>query len=255
MKLPRSTSSLRGGLLAKLLLILAVVFVLAAIAWVVLLPSLVVSVIRSKTGFAARVESLSVNPFTAKVDVRGFVLENPPGWPERGFAELREFHADAELLPLLRGKLVADEITVDIAQLTVVKNRDGVLNAKAFGDGFNPPGGSQPAPPAKTPEQKTEFLIRRLNLKFGQLTYIDLSKSKPVRRNYALNLSREMRDVDSVADLMTPFSGAAFGVMKDVAADVSGDATRLLKDAGSLLKDSGQKASESLKGLLEKGKP
>jgi hypothetical protein len=255
MKLPRSSSTLRGGLLAKLLLILAVVFVLGAIAWVVLLPSLVVSVIRSKTGFAARVESLSVNPFTAKVAVRGFVLENPPGWSERGFVDLREFRADAELLPLLRGKLVADEITVDIGQLTVVKNREGVINAKAFGDGFNPPAqpGATPAP--QEPAPQTEFLIRRLHLKFGQLTYIDLSGRRPVKRDYALNLSREMRDVDSVADLMSPFSGAALGLVKDVAADVSGDATRLLKDAGSLLKDTGQKATDSLKGLLEKGKP
>lgn len=255
MKLPRSSSSLRGGLLAKLLLFLAVLFVLGAIAWVVLLPSIVVSTIRSKTGFGARVESLSVNPFTAKVDVRGFVLENPPGWPERSFADVREFRADAELIPLLRGKLVADEITVDIAQLTVVKNRDGVLNAKAFGDGLNSPAEPAPAPGPKAPAQKTEFLIRRFNLKFGKLTYIDLSGRRPVTRDYALNLSREMRDVDSVTGLMSPFSGAAFGLMKDVAADVSGDATRLLKDAGSLLKDSGKNAGDSLKGLLEKAKP
>lgn len=255
MKLPRSSSSLRGGLLAKLLLFLVVLFVLGAVAWVVLLPSIVVSTIRSKTGFAARIDSLSVNPFTARAELRGLVLENPPGWAERGFVELREFRADAELLPLLRGKLVADEVTLDLTHVTVVTNREGVLNAKAFSDGFNSPAQPAPANPPAKPPAKTEFLIRRLNLKFGTLTYIDLSKSKPIRRDYALNLSREMRDVDSVADLMSPFSGAAFSVMKDVAADVSGDATRLFKDAGGLLKDSGKKASESLKGLLEKAKP
>src|SRR5690606_13364533 len=106
-----------------------------ALIWVAFLPQIVAATIRSKTGFAVTVDRLSVNPSTAKVHLGGFLLQNPSGWPEAApFVELREFRADADLFPLLRGRLQADEVVVDVAQITLVRNKDGVLNAIAFKD-------------------------------------------------------------------------------------------------------------------------
>lgn len=250
-------SSCRGFSALKLLLGLTVFAGVLALSWVVLLPSIVVSTIRDRTGFAARVESLRVNPFTARVHVRGLVLENPAEWPEKNFIELRELQVDAELLPLLRGKLVAEEITVDLPQVTLVRDRQGALNALVFKDKLVGP----PAPgarPAGRPTEKgpaPEFLIRRLNLRCGELVYVDESGRKPVRRSYTLAISRELRDVDSLADLAVPFQGAAFGLVTDLAARLSGKPVGVLEEAGQLLKDTQKKAGEALKGLLEKGRP
>jgi hypothetical protein len=259
---PRSR---RGGLLLKVLLALVVLCVVLAIAWVVLLPSIVASTIRSKTGFAVKIDSLAVNPFTAKVGLRGLVLENPAGWPEQSFVQLREFRADADLFPLLGGKLMADEVVVDVAQVTLVRNKDGVLNAVAFKDGLAGPKSAEPAPKPGEPAKKPEFLIRHLTLKFDKLVYADHSGRSPAVRNYDLGISREMRNVDSVAALVSPFSGAAFAVVSDAlggmfkgAGQLLQGAGDLLKDGGGLLKDGGKKAGETLKGLmqqLEKKKP
>lgn len=254
----------RGGLLAKLLLALVVVFALGAIAWAVLLPSIAASTIRSKTGFAVKLDALSVNPFTAKVHLRGAVIQNPEGWPERAFVELRDFRADADLFPLLGGKFMADDVVVDVARVTLVRNRDGVLNAVAFKDGLL---GEKPAdaPKPGEPAKKTEFLIRHLTLKFDQLVYADHSGRSPSVRSYDLGISREMENVDSIAKLATPFSGAALAVVSDAlgglfpaAAGLLQSAGGLLKDGGGLLKDGGKQAGETLKGLmqqLEKKKP
>lgn len=263
-----STSLLRsprGGLLLKLLLALVILFVVAAIAWAVLLPALVASTIRSKTGFAVKIDALSVNPLTAKVNVRGLVLQNPADWPEAAFVELRDFRADADLFPLLGGRLLADEVTVDVARVTLVRNKQGVLNAVAFKEGLAGPKPPGPAPKPGEPAPKTEFLIRRLNLKFDQLVYADHSGRAPAVRTYDLGISREMQNVDSVAQLVSPFSGAALAVVSDAlggmfkgAAGLLQNAGALLKDGGGLLKDGGKKAGETLKGLmqqLEKKKP
>src|SRR5258708_6293718 len=94
---PDKIHAQRGRLLVKVLLVIAVLFALGSMLWVVLLPGLVVSNIRSRTGFAARVEKLSVNPFTGSVTIKGLVLKNPEGWPVEDFVELREFRAEAQL--------------------------------------------------------------------------------------------------------------------------------------------------------------
>jgi hypothetical protein len=250
-------SSRRGFSLFKFLLGLTVFAGVLAVAWVVLLPSIVVSTIRNRTGFAARVESLSVNPFTAHVHLRGLVLENPAGWPEKNFLEVRELRADAELLPLLRGRLVADEITVDVPQATLVRDPQGALNALVFKDKLAGPATPETRPAGKPTEKgpAPDFLIRRLNLRFGELVYVDQSGRKPSRRSYNLAISRELRDVDSIADLAVPFQGAAFGLVADLAARLTGKPVGLIEEAGQLLRDAQKKAGDAFKGLLEKGKP
>ncbi|MBP6865911.1 MAG: hypothetical protein KBC32_11680 [Candidatus Didemnitutus sp.] len=248
----------RGGFLAKVLLVLALLAVVAAIVWVLLLPRIVATTIRSKTGFAVKIDRLSVNPFTAKVQLGGFVMQNPEGWPEATpFVELREFRADADLFPLLGGKLMADEVVVDVAQVTLVKNKDGVLNAIAFKDGLTGPASQEPAPKEKS-GAKTEFLIKRMVVKFDKLTYADHSGRKPSVKEYNLGINRELTNVDSVADLVSPFSGAAFGVVTDAVGGMVAGGKDALIGAGKLLQDGGAKAGETLKGFmqsLDKKKP
>lgn len=259
MKTTRSLpSSRRGGLLAKLLLVLVAIVVIVAIVWIAFLPRIVASTIASKTGFGVKIDQLSVNPFTAKVQLGGFVLSNPPDWPEATpLVELREFRANADLFPLLGGRFIADEVVVDIAQVTLVKNRDGVLNAVAFKDALAGPPEPKPAEkPAET--AKTEFLIKRLVLKFDKLTYADHSGRTPAVREYNVAINRELTDVDSVMDLVAPFSGAALVAVSDALGGMFAGSKELLMDATKMLQDGGKQAGQKLKGLLdslEKKKP
>src|SRR4051794_12865494 len=117
--------SLKGGILSKLLLFCIVVFAVGAIAWVLFLPRLVASQIHSKTGFNVTIDHLSVNPFTANASIKGMILKNPEGWPEDNFFDLREFKADAKLGSLFSERLLADEVVIDVAKCTLVKNKDG----------------------------------------------------------------------------------------------------------------------------------
>lgn len=242
--------------LIKLTLVLGVLLVLGTILWVVLLPTVVASTIRSKTGFAVKVDKLSINPFTANARISGLVLKNPAGWPEEGFVDLRQFQADVELLPLLGDKFVADEIFVDVAQLTLVRNKDGVLNAMAFQDGLTGrhEAGQSPTDSSKAPQ----FLIRHLALKFDKLVFADYSGRRPVVKEYKLNLNRDLTNVDSVTKIISPFTGAALGVMSDAVGHLFKVPPNGLLESVSTLQGMGKKTGETLKSIfqsLEKKKP
>lgn len=233
----------------KLLLFFCVLGGLASVLWVRLLPGLVASTIRSRTGFAVQVDQLAVNPFTGNVAIRGLVLKNPAGWPVAEFVDLREFRAETSLLSLLGNRFIADEILVDVARLTLVVNQQGTLNAVAFKEGLaskKPAGPDRPAAKAKQ-----EFLIRHLVLKFDKLVYADHSGWRPSVKEYKLNLSRDMRDVDSVTKIISPFTGTALGLVAHTLGGMFKGNPDLLQELASPLQDAGRKTGEKLKGLLD----
>ncbi len=240
----------------KRTVVLGVLLACGAILWVVLLPTVVAATIRSRTGFAVQLDQLSVNPFLANARVSGLVLRNPAGWPEAAFVDLRQFRADVELLPLLGDKFVADEITVDVAQFTLVRNRDGVLNAMAFKDGLT--GRAEAGAPPPVGSKAPAFLIRHLVLKFDRLVYMDYSGRSPVVKDYSLNLRRDLTNVDSITKIISPFTGAALGVMSDAFGHLFKVQPDLLQESVNNLQGAGKKTGETLKSIfqsLEKRKP
>jgi hypothetical protein len=239
----------RGALLAKLGVGLGLLALVGVLGWVFFLPRIVAGVIRAKTGFVVQVDQLSVNPFSATVALSGLVVRNPEGWPSGDFLEVRAFRANAELFSLFSDHLVADEVFVDVPQLTLVRNQQGVLNAVALKDGFK-----SEAKQAQTPKKPApQFLIKRLSFKFGRLVYADYSKGgKPDIRDYDVNLTRELRDVDSVAKLIDPFRGTlAMGVITDTLTGLFKNSPDLLKQLTDTIQDAGKKTGEVLKGLLQ----
>ncbi|MDI1320021.1 MAG: hypothetical protein PSW75_07495 [bacterium] len=242
--------------LVKRALVCGLLLVVCSILWVVLLPTIVASTIRSRTGFAVQVEKLSVNPFLANARISGLVLKNPDGWPEAAFVNLRQFQADVDLLPLLGDKFMADEILVDIAQLTLVRNQDGVLNAMAFKDGLT--GGHEAGSTPTGNAKAATFLIRHLVLKFDKLVYADYSGRRPVVKDYDLNIQRDLTNVDSVAKIVSPFAGATLGVMSDAVGRLFKVPPSVLEQSVAPLQEAGKKTGETLKSIfqsLEKRKP
>ena len=238
-----------GGILFKLLLWLVILFGIAAVAWVLFLPRLVVWQIHSKTGFNVTVDHLSVNPFTANVSIKGMVLKNPEGWPVENFIDLREFKIDANLLSLFSDRIVANEAILDVARCTLVKNQQGTLNAKAFSDALN--NGPATAGESKPKAKQKEFLIKHLVLKFDTLVYADNSGPKPTTKEYNLNLNRDLQDVDSVAKIVNPITTASIGVLADALNGALNGRTDLLKDATGAIQGVGKKTGEKFRRLLD----
>jgi hypothetical protein len=242
-----------GSVLGKLLFVMATLFVIGAIAWVLLLPRLVASQIHSQTGFNVTVDHLSVNPFTANVEIDGMVLKNPAGWPVDDFLELRQFKADGSLASFFSSKIVANEVILDVSRCTVVRDKQGDVNATVFSNALNGKSTGPAANPAQPkPAAKTkEFLIKHLVLKFDTLIYTDYSGATPTKKEYDLKLKSDLHDVDSVAKIVKPITSASIGVLADALTGALNGRTNLLKDATGAIGDVGKKAGEKLKGLLD----
>lgn len=251
-QLPRSE---RGGLIFRVLLILAVLAMFAAAAWVVLLPSLVVSTIRSKTGYTVKISHLSANPFNGKVQLSGFVIQNPDYWPQPEFVEMRHFNAAVDIRSLFSDRFVADTVDLDVAQVVLVRDQRGKLNAMVFSDALSGESGQ----PKKEGTKKQEFLIKHLRLKFDKMTYVDYSGGgKPVTKEYKIGIDQEMRDVDSVAKLLAPFTSTTMAMINDLLPSKYKLDPSLLQNVTDMLKGAGKKTEETFKGLLdslEKKKP
>lgn len=244
----------QGGVLAKLLVFLVVVFAFVALAWMIFLPTVVTTQLRQRSGFDGKVERLAVNPFSGKITLHGLVVTNPPTFPVRDFLELRGFQATTRVRSLFDDQTVFDHMMIDVASVTLVKRADGATNAEVFEANLKgSPGGATLV--AGNPTTR-KVLVRQLDLQIDRLVIEDHSLRQPSRREYTLNLRQSYTDVTQLEDLLAP---AALKGLAPVAAAISGllpgAMGEALKQAGSLgtesLREAGRKAGERVKGFFD----
>ncbi|HUJ45212.1 MAG TPA: hypothetical protein VLW52_16575 [Opitutaceae bacterium] len=220
-----------------------------ALGWILLLPSALSRFVRERTGFGVECQTLYLNPFAATVALRGLTITNPPGFPRKDFIDLRGFRARARLFSLFGRRPVIDEAVVDVAGITLVKDAQGVINARVFQQGWT---GSSRGQASSSSEagRRREFLVRRLQIRCDRLVIADYSKRTPDVREFDLNLSRTYENVTCPKDLAAPLA--------DVLAPVAGVIGGVLPEAGLALRgasdkvvDTGRKTGEAVKGLFE----
>ncbi len=148
--------------------------------------------------------------------VAGFSVLDDPAFSSGPFASLSSLDVGVKLMPLLSGKVEVEEITLHSPVLTVIKNKNGVLNASTIGRKGMP----VPEKPSRAPIPSTEgplkllalLAVDRVSVDGGKLTYRDLSSATPTE--YVLqDLELLLRDVRlgqtpnlHVATLVQPFN-------------------------------------------------
>ncbi|MBC7367246.1 MAG: hypothetical protein H7343_10635, partial [Undibacterium sp.] len=168
-----------------------------SLAWMALLPVAFVRVVRERTGFDTEIASLSANPFTGRVTLRGLVITNPPTFPAPDFLQLRAFEAEVEMWSLFGEKAVIDTLTLDVRQLTLVKRASGPTNSDVFRAQLAVRG-SGPA------VKKSAVLIRRLHVRFDTLVLADHTEAKARVRTYRLGLDQQFSNISNLGQLFVP---------------------------------------------------
>ncbi len=115
--------------------------------------------------------------------VAGFAVLDDPSFGAGPFASLASLDVGVKLMPLLSGKVEVEEITLSQPVITVIKNKNGVLNASTIGRKGVP----VPEKPSRAPIPSTEgplkilalLAVDRVSIDGGKLTYRDLSAAKP----------------------------------------------------------------------------
>ena len=117
----------------------------------------------------------------ARVD--GFAVLDDPAFGSSPFTSLTSLDVGVKLMPLLSGKVEVEEITLRNPVITVIKNKNGVLNVSTIGR----TGVELPKTPSRAPIPSTEgplkilalLAVDRVSIAGGKLTYRDLSAAKP----------------------------------------------------------------------------
>ena len=111
--------------------------------------------------------------------VAGFSVLDDPAFGSTPFASLTSLDIGIKFVPLLTGKVEVENITLRNPVITVIKDKNGVLNASTIGR----PGVELPKTPSRAPIPSTEgplkilalLAVDRVSIAGGKLTYRDLS--------------------------------------------------------------------------------
>lgn len=117
----------------------------------------------------------------ARVD--GFVVLDDPAFGSSSFTSLTSLDIGVKLVPLLSGKVEVEDITLRNPVITVIKNKQGVLNISTIGR----TGVTLPHTPSRAPIPSAEgplkilalLAVDRVSITSGRLTYRDLSAPEP----------------------------------------------------------------------------
>ncbi|SLM49401.1 protein of unknown function [Nitrospira japonica] len=114
--------------------------------------------------------------------VAGFTVLDDPSFGAEAFASLGSLDVGVKLMPLLSGQVVVEEITLRDPVITVIKNKNGVLNVSTIGR----TGAATPQKPSRAPVPSAEgplkilamLAVDQVSIERGKLTYRDLSSGK-----------------------------------------------------------------------------
>src|SRR5580765_8951196 len=82
------------------------------------------------TGFPLQIGSVDVGLFNGQLDVRDLKLMNPPEFQEKMFVDLPHFFVNYRLGSMLSGAPHINDMEININQVVVIKNAQGVTNAQ-----------------------------------------------------------------------------------------------------------------------------
>lgn len=133
---PSSTpaGSAAGYTFLKLLVFVIIFGCVVMAAWVHFLPHVLTSTLQKRTRFGVKVTELKMNPFTAQVEMTGFVLTNPESFPRPDFIEVSSFSAKGNLASFFSERPEFEYARIDVASVALVRDSSGVLNAQLFGE-------------------------------------------------------------------------------------------------------------------------
>ena len=151
-------------------------------------------------------ERVSVNLLGGSLSIHGVQVINPPGFDDKSMITMKRFKLTIGLLALFRGGIAKiEKATIRDASLSVVRNREGVLNIEPALEAIHAAMSNAPAaapgetgPPATDrtalPVRKIpDFAIQQMEAK-TRLQYVDHKISEPPFR-LGLDIQVRLKDI------------------------------------------------------------
>lgn len=148
------------------------------------LGGLLTAVSAKSLGARVKIQKFSLSLPFQKVRLQEVYVYNPPGFPAEPLLHLPEVVVQWDLLKMTQGKYVFPLVTVNLEELTVVKNAQGRLNVdslKAVEDVLKKGKRKEAGTPSGAPVEPPfpPFYIKELELNVGRVIFKDLSQAGP----------------------------------------------------------------------------
>ncbi len=184
-------------------------------------------VLHQKSGFTLTVAKQNISVLSGSADVQGLQITNPDRFAAKDFIKFNELKGSVEVRPLLKKKIIVDEVVVDLDNLAVVQNKDGEYNFEALQKSLM--GGASAAPAAGEKKSSSmaipPFTIKKLTLKIHSAQYYNFKTGDGKPKTYNLDYERTFTDVNETnltsveVAIGTDLSGKGFGVFLDILKD------------------------------------
>lgn len=270
----------QGGALLKLVVFLIIFVAIVVSAWIFFLPPILTSTLEKRTGFAVKVGSLAIDPFRNRVNFSGLVISNPSSFARPEFVEVRSFRASAQLDTFFTDRLVIDDGEIDVANVALIRNSEGTINAALFSERLlnarKPKGKPKPAvdpkdagkpgqpkPPAPKPVPaepsalpEKSFLIKRLVVRFERMIVEDYTGTKPVSREYILNFTHTYENIINTDQFVVgPFMKGFTAVGSAITGLIPGDMSKTLgaatRSGSELFKEATKKTGDPFRAFMQ----
>jgi uncharacterized protein involved in outer membrane biogenesis len=182
--------------LGVLLVAAAALFLAFAVLKNSIAQSAVQGVVKKMTGLKLGMRSLDLQLRNTRILAKGIQLKNPAGFTDPVMVDMPTLDVDYELGSILKGAPHLETVELDLAQIVIIKNRDGKLNL----DALKPAGGTKqttekPAQQTKAPQIRIDLL----HLKIGKVVYKDYSNGgSPSVQEFDLRIDEQYRNITNI---------------------------------------------------------
>ncbi len=196
----------------KILGIVVVGLFVLGVAKNILIKSAVTIGASQVTGAKVKIKKFSLGIFSQSVQIKGFQMYNPKGFPKGVMVDIPEIRVDLDLPALLGGKLHLPMVVLDLKELVLVTNKEGLLNVDALkvSQVDEKKSEEKKSEEKKEPKKKKEskpmaMQIDILKLNLGQVVQKDYSKGdKPVIQATDIGINdKEFKNITSAQQFAT----------------------------------------------------
>ena len=233
-----------------LLIVVLVLVVGAFLARNIIATHLIKKTVRDMLGLDMNIGSIDLGVFSTTVKITDLDIVNPAGFTKEYMAEVPEIYVDYALRDIVKGFIHLPEVRINVARVSVEKNKAGNLNIDKI-----QPVAAPEKKETKEPAKNTEMLINKMNLKIGAITYIDNSKTPPGKKEYKFNYDKTFTNIKDTSVIVDSIVSAVMGQL--IAEGINVTLDKFLGDKdfmGSLMKgDSKEMKKAGKKDLQDLG--
>lgn len=182
----------------KILILLVVLVLGFCLARDFLIKSIIGSVASNITGAPVSIGGLSLSIIKQSIRISDFKMYNPEGFPKDILVDIPNMGVQLDLGAIGKGKIHLREVDLEIKEIGMAKNKEGLLNVDSLKIADEKPGKKE----VKKPSKQMAIQIDIAHLAMGKVVSKDYSTGgQPIIKVYEINLKKTYKGITSAEQL------------------------------------------------------